>query len=63
MINIIVEVIVSLFVLIGVILIYDARIITKAFFGFGDQNEGSLGLKIIGFVMVIIGGGIFLMLK
>ena len=40
----------------GVILIYDARLITKKFFGFGDQNEGSQGLKILGFIIVIIGG-------
>ena len=43
-------------ILAGVILIYDARIITKRFFGFGDQNEGSNGLKIIGFILAIIGG-------
>lgn len=40
----------------GVILIYDARILTKRFFGFGDQNEASNGLKILGFMIVIIGG-------
>ena len=28
-------------------MIYDARIITKKFFGFGDQNEASSGLKIL----------------
>ncbi len=43
-------------VLAGVILIYDARLITKRFFGFGDQNEGSSGLKILGFLITIIGG-------
>lgn len=43
-------------VLLGVILIYDARLITKRFFGFGDQNEGSTGLKMVGFIFVIIGG-------
>ena len=42
--------------LIGIILIYDARIITKKFFGFGDQNEGSTGLKLIGFIIAIVGG-------
>ena len=40
----------------GVILIYDARSITKKFFGFGDQNEASLGLKIAGFLLSMIGG-------
>lgn len=39
----------------GVILIYDARSITKKLFGFGDQNEATSGLKIIGFVIGIIG--------
>lgn len=40
---------------IGVILIYDARGISKKLFGFGDQNEASVGLKILGFFMSIIG--------
>ncbi len=40
---------------IGVILIYDARGISKKLFGFGDQNEASAGLKILGFFMSIIG--------
>ena len=39
----------------GVILIYDARPITKKFFSFGDQNDGALGLKITGFLITIIG--------
>jgi len=39
----------------GVIMIYDARGITKKIFGFGDINEGTSGLKIIGFLMSIIG--------
>lgn len=37
-------------------MIYDARILTKKFFGFGDQNEGASGLKILGFIFAIIGG-------
>ena len=40
---------------IGVILIYDPRGISKKLFGFGDQNEASAGLKILGFFMSIIG--------
>ena len=38
----------------GVILIYDARRITKKLFSFGDQNEGSMGLKITGFLISTI---------
>ena len=45
-----------LIVLLGIILIYDARILTKKFFGFGDQNEASSGLKILGFIVAIVGG-------
>ena len=46
----------AILALIGVTLIYDARRITKTFFGFGDQNEGALGLKMTGFIIAIIGG-------
>lgn len=41
---------------VGVICVYDARLITKKFFGFGDQNEASMGLKILGFIIAISGG-------
>ena len=36
---------------------YDARILTKRFFSFGDQNDASLGLKILGF-LIAIGGAL-----
>jgi hypothetical protein len=39
----------------GVVCIFDARLLTKKLFSFGDQNEGSMGLKIMGFIIVIIG--------
>lgn len=39
----------------GVVMVYDARIITKRLFGFGDQNQASWGLKILGFIVAIIG--------
>lgn len=55
MFQIIVKLIGFIMVLIGVILIYDARILTKNFFGFGDQNEASSGLKILGFIISILG--------
>lgn len=48
--------------LIGIIMVFDARIITKKLFSFGDQNEGVLGVKIVGFILAIIGGGIILWL-
>ena len=59
MFQVIIKLIAVLMILAGVILIYDARIITKKFFGFGDQNEATSGLKILGFFVVIIGGLLF----
>ena len=56
MLQIILNLIGAIIVLVGIIMIYDARILTKKFFGFGDQNEASNGLKILGFVIAIVGG-------
>lgn len=42
---------------IGTVMIYDARILTKRFFSFGDQNDASLGLKILGF-LIAMGGAL-----
>ena len=44
-----------LILLAGVILIYDARIITKKVFGFGDQNEATSGFKILGVLIGLVG--------
>ena len=41
--------------MLGVIMIFDARYLTKRFFGFGDQNEATAGLKILGFIIAIVG--------
>ena len=42
-------------VAVGVVMVYDARTITKRLFGFGDQNQAAWGLKILGFIVAIIG--------
>lgn len=55
MLEVIIRFISVLIILTGVILIYDARIITKKIFGFGDQNEAASGLKILGWLIAIIG--------
>ena len=39
----------------GVVIVYDARVLTKKLFGFGDQNQAAWGLKILGFIIAIIG--------
>lgn len=52
----ILKIIAMIVILIGVIFIYDARILSQRWFGFGDQNEATSGLKILGFIFAIIGG-------
>jgi hypothetical protein len=39
----------------GVKMVYDARPIVKMYFGFGNENEAVLGMKILGFIISIIG--------
>lgn len=40
----------------GVIFIFDARSLGKKWFSFGDRNEAAKTLKIVGFIIAIIGG-------
>ena len=42
-------------IMIGIIMIFDARKLTKKWFSFHDQNESSKWLKIGGFVLAVIG--------
>ena len=53
--QIILRLIGALNLLAGVALIYDARILTKKMFGFGDQNEATTGFKILGAILSIVG--------
>lgn len=55
MLQIVFKMIGLIFVLVGVVMIYDARILTRNWFSFGDQNEASTGFKILGAVICIIG--------
>ena len=57
--QIIIMLVALVLVTLGVICIFDARLITKKMFSFGDQNEGSMGLKMIGFILTIIGAFVF----
>lgn len=45
MLQVIIKLIGAILVLLGIILVYDARILTKKFFGFGDQNEATQRIK------------------
>ena len=53
--QIILRIVAIILVALGVVCIFDARVITKKAFSFGDQNEGSLGLKLLGFIIAIVG--------
>lgn len=56
MFQIIIKLIGIIIVACGVVLLFDARVIVKKMFGFGDQNEATTGLKMLGFLLAIIGG-------
>ena len=60
MVQIIFRLIGTVILLMGVVLVYDARIITKKVFDFGDQNEATSGFKILGARVAIVGGLIIL---
>lgn len=55
MLKIVLMIVGIIFALLGVIMVFDARRLTKKLFGFGDQNEATNGLKILGFILAIIG--------
>ena len=55
MLKVVLLVIGVLVALIGTIMVFDARILTKKLFSFGDQNEGASGMKIMGFILGIMG--------
>ena len=59
--KIIIKLVGSILALIGVILKYDARTITKKALSFGDQNEATLGLKIAGYLISIAGATIIML--
>ena len=46
---------------IGVLCVYDARNLTKQFFSSSDINIATKTFKIVGFIIFIIGSGIFLL--
>ncbi len=54
--KIIIQIISLIVVTIGVIMIYDARKLSKKWFSFGDRNSSVKTLKIVGFILAIVGG-------
>ncbi len=45
----------AIVIALGVKMIYDARPIVKEYFSFGSENEAVLGMKILGFLLTILG--------
>ena len=63
MFQIIIRLLCSIIMCLGVILIFDARIITNKFFSFSDQNEGVNKIKILGLVIFVISAFILVVSK
>lgn len=61
--NIIIKILSLLCVALGVIMIYDARKLSKKWFSFGDRNDSTKILKIVGFVISIISGIIMIIIS
>ena len=57
--NVVILIVSSLIALLGTVMVYDARRITRKLFSFGDQNDASMGLKMLGFIIAMIGALIF----
>jgi hypothetical protein len=55
MIKIVLLIIGVIIALLGTIMVFDARKLTSKLFSFGDQNEATSGMKILGFIFSIIG--------
>lgn len=54
-IKIILSIIGALISLMSVVLIYNARKIVKERFSFGDQNSGTLAVKVVGLILFLLG--------
>ena len=55
----ILKIISLILILTRTIFTYDARILSTNWFSFGDQNEATSGIKILGFIIAMIGAIMF----
>lgn len=60
-IDIVIKIIALVIITIGVIMIYDARKLSKKLFSFGEQNSSAKMLKIVGFIIAVIGALIIIL--
>ena len=42
--------------LVGCFLLFDSRRLVRKHFNFGEENDATKGMKVIGFILIIIGG-------
>ena len=42
--------------LVGCFLLFDSRRLVIKHFNFGEENDATKGMKVIGFILIIIGG-------
>lgn len=59
--KIVIQIISLIVIAIGVIMIYDARKLSEKWFSFGDRNSIVKILKIIGFIISIVGALIIIL--
>ena len=46
----------AVIVLVGCFLLFDSRRLVKKYFNFGEENDATKGMKVIGFILIIVGG-------
>ena len=61
--GLIISVIGSAIALVGLWMTLDSRRLVKKYFNFGEENIATLGMKIMGVVVITIGGIILLSVK
>ena len=46
----------AILALAGALILFDARRLVKKFFDFGEENNATAGMKMVGFVLLVVGG-------
>ena len=59
--NVVIKIIALIVIATGIVMIFDARKISKKLFGFNDQNSSVRILKIVGFLIAIVGGVVIIL--
>ena len=54
------DIIGALVVLVGLLILFEARRLVKKYFNYGEENTATLGMKIVGVALVLVGGLIML---